>query len=105
MKILAYILLSSILLYAFSSSADNNSTRYFGGLSENKLFLPQATSYAPIVITKEIFTATNTKEMDAAIDKQELFDIEKKIIAKEFTQKNAGHLFGGISEIKLNLQP
>jgi len=78
--------------------------RYFGGLSENKVLLPQSKTYAtPTTITQEIFEAKDTQEVEKAILKQEIIaDVSGKA-PSAFLGDKEGHLFGGLSEVPIDL--
>lgn len=77
--------------------------RYFGGLSNGDLSLAKSAVYsAPLVVTEEVFVAKSSNEIDIIVEKQKDDDILKKKDAVEFISEKSGHLYGGLSEGKLN---
>lgn len=79
--------------------------RGYGGLSNNKsLNLPSdGLLSGNIVINEKIFKATDTKDIKESIAKQKISDEVEGKVAKAFLDDNSGHLFGGISQGKVNL--
>ena len=83
--------------------AQEDSIRYFGGESEVKADIVKSAIYtAPVLITEEVFSAKDTKEIDMALEKQNQKRVDSGEVAVEFMNKPKGHLFGGISEGNLN---
>ncbi|MCW8896164.1 hypothetical protein [Sulfurimonas sp.] len=99
------IILFSIL--AISLNADlttDDTTRFFGGYSQNEVKLIKSDTYtAPLVVTEEVFNAKSSDDIDRVVQEQQKADIASGKTAKEFLQDSSGHLFGGLSENKINL--
>ncbi len=77
--------------------------RYFGGASEGRLKLvqmPQQTENIPI--TKEIFEAKETKDIEAKLQTEKSLDLLEGKIAKAFLDDEDGRGFGGSSEVPLD---
>lgn len=78
--------------------------RYFGGVSENTLILPKSSTYtAPVTITKEVFEAKSVKEIEVEINKKKIIDKIEGKLAKAFLEDTTGHLYGGISQVPIDL--
>ena len=93
------------LSIAISLFAKEDTLRYFGGESEVKVNIVKSAIYtAPVLITEEVFSAKNTKEIDIALEKQNQKRVDSGEVAIEFMNKPNGHLFGGISEGILNFK-
>ncbi|MCK4875818.1 MAG: hypothetical protein KAS26_08225, partial [Sulfurimonas sp.] len=79
-------------------------SRYFGGLSENKLNLPISSTYsAPIIVTQEVFEAKDVEAIEEQIQKQKTTDEVEGKVAKAFLEDKEGHLFGGLSQNPIDL--
>jgi hypothetical protein len=78
--------------------------RYFGGLSQNMVELPNSelynTSYA---VTQKIFNAKDETEIKDEIAKQKISDTIEAKEAREFLSDRDGRLFGGLSQGDIDL--
>ena len=93
----------SICLYAETTKEDT--TRFFGGYSQNEVKLIKSNTYtAPLVVTEGVFNAKSSEDIDKVVQKQQKADIASGITAKEFLEDKTGHLYGGLSENKINLK-
>ena len=93
------VLLTTISFSLFASSTVDDTRRYFGGLSEVKAKVPTSVMLTPsIVMTEEIFSAKDTKEVEVAVMKQKKEQVENGDEPKEFAMEGTGHLYGGLSE-------
>jgi len=90
-------------LFASSSALHVESKhRYFGGLSEVKAKLPKSVMLTPsTIMTEEVFSANDTKEVEIAVTKQKEERVLNKEEVKDFAMERTGHLYGGISERSL----
>jgi len=78
--------------------------RHFGGLSQNKVNLVKSDNYSlNVPVTQEVFTAKNTTVIDIEVEKQKSMDLVTGKATKEFLPDKDGHLFGGLSEIPIDL--
>lgn len=79
--------------------------RGYGGLSNNKsLNLPSdGLLNGSMAINEKIFKATDTKEIKESIAKQKINDEVEGKVAKAFLDDKEGHLYGGISQGRVNL--
>ena len=78
--------------------------RHFGGLSENKVNLAISdANKLSLPITQEIFTAKDKLTIDVEIDKQKSMDLVTGKVTKEFLADKDGHLYGGVSEIPIDM--
>ena len=103
MKKLVLLATSIVSLYAISSNEETS--RYFGGLSQNEVLLPKSSTYtAPLIVTEEVFAAKNADDIDKVVQKQKQKDIASGKYVKEFLEDRSGHLYGGLSENKLNFE-
>ncbi len=90
--------------HAYLAPSECLTSRYFGGESENKVVLPRSKTYAtPVTITQEVFEADDTQEIEEAILKQVVIQKISGTTPKAFVGDKEGHLFGGESEIVLDL--
>ena len=102
MKIIILFILIIISINANNILYKNNNYRYYGGLSEGTLNLPDSVMKTQsTVITKEVFSANNKQEIEKAVLKQKLEQVDNALDAKDFIMDKTGHLFGGLSEGKL----
>ena len=93
-----------ILLFLAASVYAVDGGRFYGGLSEVKADVPKSVVYgAPIVVTEAVFVATNTEEVEIAMDVQVQDKVKSGKLAREFAQNNNGHLFGGLSENPIDM--
>ena len=100
-KIILFSILA-ISLYADATKEDN--IRYFGGYSQNEVKLIKSNTYtAPLIVTEAVFNAKSSEDIDKVVQIQQEADIASGKTAKEFLQDRSGHLFGGLSENKINL--
>ena len=78
--------------------------RHFGGLSENivTLAVPQTYSIG-MPVTQEVFIAKDKQSIDIEIQKKRSMDMVTGKETKEFIEDIDGHLFGGLSEIPIDL--
>ena len=98
------VLLTTCIVSLYASSTNEQTPRYFGGLSQNEVVLPKSSTYsAPLVVTEEVFIAKNADDIDKVVQKQKLNDIASGKSAKEFLEDRTGHLYGGLSENNINL--
>jgi hypothetical protein len=103
MKVVLFVTLSLSVLFASGTSEDKH--RYFGGLSEGELNLPKSVMLTPsTVVTEEVFAAESKEEVEVAIIKQKEEQVKSANVAKDFVLDKTGHLFGGLSEGKLNFK-
>ncbi len=73
--------------------------RYFGGLSQNRVELPNSDLYhSSYAVNEKIFDAKDDQEVEEEIIKQKISDTIQAKEAKEFLEENNGHLYGGLSE-------
>ena len=99
------ILLTTCMLNLYAISTSEKAPRYFGGLSQNEVLLPKSSTYsAPLIVTEEVFVAKNTDDIDKVVQKQKVSDIASGKYVKEFLEDRSGHLYGGLSENKIDLQ-
>ncbi len=93
------VLLTTICLSLFASSTVDDTRRYFGGLSEVKAKVPTSVMLTPsTLMTEEVFSAKDTKEVEVAVMKQKKERVENGDEAKEFAIESTGHLYSGLSE-------
>jgi len=79
--------------------------RYFGGLSQNTVELPNSELYySSHAVNEKIFDAKDEKEIEEEIAKQKISDTIEAKEAKEFLEENSGHLYGGLSEGAIDLK-
>ena len=72
--------------------------RYFGGLSQNRVELPNSELYySSHAVNEKIFDAKDEKEIEEEIAKQKINDTIEAKEAKEFLEENSGRLYGGLS--------
>ena len=72
--------------------------RYFGGLSQNRVELPNSELYySANVVNEKIFDAKDEKEIEEEIAKQKINDTIEAKEAKEFLEDSSGRLYGGLS--------
>lgn len=96
------LLIATCILSLYAVENQEINTRYFGGLSENKVILPKSAIYsAPLIVTEEVFVAKSANDIDKVIEEQKLNDIKDATSAKEFLEDRSGHLYGGLSQSKL----
>jgi len=100
------VLFSFLFLSLFANSTTlhvEDKHRYFGGLSEAKAKTPKSVMITPsTVMTEEVFSAKNTQEVELAVMKQKREQVDKGEVVKDFAMEKTGHLYGGLSELKLN---
>lgn len=97
------VLLSLFVIGVYADAAGDDSTRYYGGYSENEVNIIKSKIHtAPLVVTEEVFNAKTAEDIDRVVEKKQADDIAKGISAKEFLQERTGHLYGGYSENKIN---
>lgn len=78
--------------------------RYFGGLSQNKLNILKSTKFTgPITVTQKVFEAKSVQDIEEQIQKQKITDEVEGKVAKAFLEEKDGHLFGGLSQIPIDL--
>lgn len=79
--------------------------RYFGGLSQNVVELPNSELYhSSHAINEKIFNAKDAKDIENEIAKQKISDTIEAKEAKEFLEESSGRLYGGLSQGVLNLE-
>ncbi|TKI68562.1 hypothetical protein FCU45_09055 [Sulfurimonas crateris] len=79
--------------------------RYFGGLSQNSVELPNSELYySSHAVNEKIFDAKDAQEIEEEIAKQNISDTIEAKEAKEFLQDSSGRLFGGLSQGVLDLK-
>ena len=79
--------------------------RYFGGLSQNIVDLPNSELYySSHAINEKIFDAKDEKEIEEEIAKQKINDTIEAKEAKEFLEESSGRLYGGLSNGAVNLE-
>lgn len=79
--------------------------RYFGGLSQNKVELPNSELYnSSSVVNEKIFDAKDALEIAQEIKKQKISSTIEAKEAKEFLEESSGHLYGGLSQGAVNLE-
>ena len=105
MKYLVLLTSISLSLLASSTLHLKETNRYFGGLSEVKANVPESIMLTPsTLMTEEIFSAKDTNEVEVAVMKQKQQQVENGIKAKDFAMENTGHLYGGLSNGKLDFK-
>lgn len=88
----------------YANSAKDDSTRFFGGYSQNEVKLIKSNTYtAPLVVTEGVFNAKSSDDIDKVVQRQQEADIASGKTAKEFLEDRTGHLFGGLSQNRINL--
>ncbi|MDT8339063.1 MAG: hypothetical protein RQ763_07680 [Sulfurimonas sp.] len=79
--------------------------RYFGGLSQNKVELPNSELYnSSYAVNEKIFDAKDAQEIAQEIKKQKISSTIEAKEAKEFLDESSGRLYGGLSQGVLNLE-
>ena len=98
------VLLITCIVSLYATSSNEQTPRYFGGLSQNKVSLPKSSIYtAPLIVTEEVFSAQSADDIDKVVQQQQQNDIASGKSAKEFLEDRSGHLYGGLSENNINL--
>jgi len=101
MKYLLLISIFSLSVFANSTNAEDTH-RYFGGLSEVKADTPASVMLtASTLMTEEVFSAKDTKEVEVAVMKQKKERVENGQEVQDFAMESTGHLYGGVSEADL----
>ncbi|MDY0123285.1 hypothetical protein [Sulfurimonas sp.] len=79
--------------------------RYFGGLSQNSVELPNSELYhSSHAVNEKIFNAKDAQEIEEEIAKQKISDTIEAKEAKEFLNESSGRLYGGLSQVVLDLE-
>lgn len=79
--------------------------RYFGGLSQNKVELPNSELYnSSYTVNEKIFDAKDAQDIAQEIKKQKISNTIEAKEAKEFLEESSGHLYGGLSQGAVNLE-
>lgn len=90
---LAYLVPSECLL-----------VRHFGGLSQNRVeIVGEELQNGYLAITQEVFEAKDVESIKEEIKKQKISDAIEAKIAKAFLDDADGHLFGGLSQGRVDL--
>ncbi len=79
--------------------------RHFGGVSQGNLSIAGKELHnGYLSMTQEVFEAKDVATIKKEIEKQKISDTIEAKGAKAFLDERDGHLFGGLSQGKINLQ-
>jgi len=81
------ILFSILTISLYADLTHEDTTRFFGGYSENEVKLIQSNTYtAPLIVTEDVFNAKSSDDIDKVVQIQQEADIASGKTAKEFLQ-------------------
>jgi len=100
------ILFSALAISLSADSIKEDRTRFYGGYSQNEVELIKSKTYtAPLVVTEDVFNAKSSEDIDKVVQRVQKADIASGKTAKEFLEDREGHLYGGVSENTLTIEP
>jgi len=79
--------------------------RHFGGVSQNSVeVVGKELQNGYLSMTQELFEANDINVVKQEIEKQKISDVIEAKEAKAFLQESDGHLYGGISQGRVDLE-